>query len=408
MRIAIANWSSRLVGGVEHYISAILETLLDRGHELAFWRQTHGPENRNVIPAAVRIPIWDSSELGLDRSLAALRRWQPDIIYCQLIPDPATEAKILEVAPSVFFAHDYHGTCISGGKATHFPVLQPCTRRFGPACLGHFYLRRCGGKNPITMVQDYRLNVQRLRLLTRYNQVITHSIHLAEEYKKHGIPCGRVRFFASGSKLQEGFTAPPWTPRPRWHFLMLGRMLATKGGSLFLNSLPRIANQTSRPIAVTIAGDGPSRARWESKAKRVERQCSNVEIKFPGWLSGIEREDALSDADLLVLPSVWPEPFGMVGLEAGLRGVPAAGFRVGGIPDWLNDGVNGALAPANPPSPEGLADAILRCISTESAYRTLRDAAFGMAKSVNVQLHCDDLVDVFERVLAKSATVSAT
>src|SRR6185437_10644831 len=134
-------------------------------HELAFWRQTHGPENRNVIPAAFRIPIWDASELGLDRSLAALRRWQPDIIYCQLIPDPATEAKILEVAPSVFFAHDYHGTCISGGKATHFPVLQPCTRRFGPACLGHFYLRRCGGKDPITMVQDYRLNVQRLRLL---------------------------------------------------------------------------------------------------------------------------------------------------------------------------------------------------------------------------------------------------
>ncbi|MGH7967709.1 MAG: glycosyltransferase, partial [Limisphaerales bacterium] len=177
MRIAIANWTNRLVGGVEHYISATAETLLDRGHEVAFWRQIHGPEDRDVIPATVRIPIWDSSELGLDRSLAGLRRWQPDVIYCQLILDPATEAKVLEVAPSVFFAHDYHGTCISGGKATHFPVLQPCKRRFGPACLGHFYLRRCGGKNPITMLQDYRLNVQRLRLLTQYNQVITHSVH---------------------------------------------------------------------------------------------------------------------------------------------------------------------------------------------------------------------------------------
>ena len=48
---------------------------------------------------------------------------------------------------------------------------------------------------------------------------------------------------------------------------------------------------------------------------------------------------------LLVVPSVWPEPFGSVGMAAARCGVPAAAFAVGGIPQWLHDGVNGHLAP---------------------------------------------------------------
>ena len=50
-----------------------------------------------------------------------------------------------------------------------------------------------------------------------------------------------------------------------------------------------------------------------------------------------------------MVPSIWPEPFGQVGPEAGLYGVPAAAFAVGGTPSWLTDGVNGRLAPGDPP-----------------------------------------------------------
>jgi glycosyltransferase involved in cell wall biosynthesis len=46
-----------------------------------------------------------------------------------------------------------------------------------------------------------------------------------------------------------------------------------------------------------------------------------------------------------VVPSRWPEPFGMVGIEAMARGRPVVGFSVGGIPDWLEHEVTGLLAP---------------------------------------------------------------
>ena len=55
----------------------------------------------------------------------------------------------------------------------------------------------------------------------------------------------------------------------------------------------------------------------------------------------------MAASDLLVVPSVWPEPFGSVGPAAAQHGIPAAAFAVGGIPQWLHEGVNGHLADGN-------------------------------------------------------------
>ena len=70
----------------------------------------------------------------------------------------------------------------------------------------------------------------------------------------------------------------------------------------------------------------------------------------------------MRESRLLVVPSVWPEPFGSVGMAAARYGVPAAAFAVGGIPQWLHDGVNGHLASATPPTSASLADAVIRCL----------------------------------------------
>jgi phosphatidylinositol alpha-1,6-mannosyltransferase len=112
-----------------------------------------------------------------------------------------------------------------------------------------------------------------------------------------------------------------------------------------------------------------------------------VTVEFTGWVSR-EKVGALMNAcDLLVVPSLCPETFGSVGPIAGQHGVPAAAFASGGVPQWLADGVTGHLAPARPPTSEGLARAIIQCLDNPVHYAALSKGAREMASRFTMERH---------------------
>jgi glycosyltransferase involved in cell wall biosynthesis len=115
----------------------------------------------------------------------------------------------------------------------------------------------------------------------------------------------------------------------------------------------------------------------------------------------------LAATDVVVMPSLWPEPFGLVGLEANRRGVPVVAFATGGIPEWLQDGVNGCLAPGDPPTAEGLADALIRCIRSLESSDALTRGALAAARSKREDAHLDALVDILGQAARRSGCVSA-
>jgi len=94
-----------------------------------------------------------------------------------------------------------------------------------------------------------------------------------------------------------------------------------------------------------------------------------------------------------------PEPFGLAGPEAGLHGAPIAAFDVGGISEWLIDGVNGHLAPGDPPTAAGLAEAITACLLDPAKYALMRRAAASLAQRLNLRNHLTALLEVLESVL---------
>src|SRR5207247_2774525 len=111
-----------------------------------------------------------------------------------------------------------------------------------------------------------------------------------------------------------------------------------------------------------MAGEGPQRRDWEGLARRLKLSCT-----FTGWLDGDEKTQLLAKATILALPSIWPEPFGLVGLEAAALGVPAVATRSGGVGDWLQDGVNGVLVPA-PATPRSFGDALAEVLGDRARW----------------------------------------
>ncbi len=398
MRILVANWSSRHVGGMETYLGRIMPLLAASGCEIAFGCEVDEPSNRPRLPLPPRAITFRLAGVP-DDGLRAVREWRPDVVYVHGLLDPAVEARLLLIAPAVFFAHSYHGTCVSGDKTHKFPIVQPCDRLFGPACLALFFPRRCGGLSPVTMARDYVRQRKRLSLLRRYAAVVTSSEHMRHELARHGAAAGCVvncAFPVSGADRLPGMPAArqPHLDGAAWHLVFAGRMDRLKGGAHLIDALPRVQHAVQRPVRLSLAGDGPARSAWERRAQDVMRQASGVTIEFAGWLQDAPLTSLVDTCDLLVMPSLWPEPYGLIGPEANRRGVPVVAYATGGIPEWLVEGVNGCLAPADPPTVDGLADAIVRCTALLSSGNTLRDGALEAGSSKPDEAHLSALLKV--------------
>jgi len=407
MRIAVINWTNRKAGGVENYLESVIGELSRLGHCVAFWHETAEPSLREPIALPDAAPSWSVAELGALRALSALREWQPDLIYAHGLTDPSLEAETIRLAPSVFLAHAYYGACISGAKTFKSPVVKPCARPFGWQCLLHYYPHRCGGLSPLSMWSNFRLQAKRLKLLRSYDAVVTLSEHMRLEYLKYGIAAEHA--FDISADMPQALPPPHLNEdealeskaRDFGRLLFVGRMDFLKGGHVFLEALPRVYAALNYPLRVTFAGDGPERAKWEAQAARVEEQLPHVKIGFTGWVGKERLDELLGDCDLLVLPSLWPEPFGLIGPEAGLRGVPVAAFAAGGILDWLSDGVNGHLAPGDPPTAEGLAQSIIKCLHDPEVYLRLSRGAKELAQRFKTENHLLVLSEVFSRVVER-------
>ena len=248
------------------------------------------------------------------------------------------------------------------------------------------------------MVRQYRQQRQRLDLLSRYRAIVTHSTHMQNEYVNHGLNAERVfnvRYAPDPRSPGDGvFDRNVQADRP-WRLLFVGRMDQLKGGRELLQALPIVASRLNRNIHLTFAGDGELRSSWERIAAQLHRNEPRLQIHFTGWVGRAVVDSLCAQSDLMVLPSLWPEPLALVGLEAARYHLPVAAFAVGGISDWLISGENGFLAPGNPPTVEGLADAIVACLENPAMLTRLREGAGRLSADFAFDRHVELLLRAF-------------
>ncbi len=155
--------------------------------------------------------------------------------------------------------------------------------------------------------------------------------------------------------------------------LFVGRLAAVKGLPMLLDAAAALA--PAHPgLRLTIVGDGPDRAWLEARAAALG---IGAQVVFTGYRSQAEVADALTEADVFVLPS-FAEGVPVVLMEAMAARVPVVATRVAGVAELVEDGVSGHLVP--PGDAEALAGALGR-IMGDAALRRAMGAA-GRARVV--------------------------
>lgn len=161
--------------------------------------------------------------------------------------------------------------------------------------------------------------------------------------------------FETGSSLRREWGVPP----DAVVVAFLGQIRDIKGVQDFI----RMAHRISDPDACfLIAGECRNPEKFPgsySEANLNEMVAGDARIRYVGYLDQVE--NVYHTADIVVVPSRWQEPLGLTNLEAGACSKPVVATRVGGIPEVVEDGVNGYLV--EPGDVAGLAERVSQLIA---------------------------------------------
>jgi glycosyltransferase involved in cell wall biosynthesis len=128
----------------------------------------------------------------------------------------------------------------------------------------------------------------------------------------------------------------PLGERKEDYLLFVARMVEEKGPHRAI----RVAQAVGRPLVLA----GPVQPGHERFfAREVEPHIDGQLIRYVGEVGGVRKQRLFADAFAFLMPIRWPEPFGMVMVEALAAGTPVLAFAHGAVPEIIEHGVNGFL-----------------------------------------------------------------
>jgi glycosyltransferase involved in cell wall biosynthesis len=128
----------------------------------------------------------------------------------------------------------------------------------------------------------------------------------------------------------------PFDHRRSEDLVFVGRITPEKG----VVDAIEVARITGRPLRI-VAKVGASPAERAYAETVFEPALARADVEFLGELGGDERDRLLASSFALLMPSAWPEPFGLTAIEALACGTPVIARQVGALPEIIRAGVDG-------------------------------------------------------------------
>ncbi len=377
-------------GGAEISLQLLVEGMKSRGHEVLVVSYHPGEEvvldEVNKIPV-YRVPLknlyWPYADqkpstllrLGWhfqDRDnpkmattlTSILKREKPDIVSCHNLAgwSAAVWKSISGFGiPVVQVLHDLYLMCANSNM---YKDGHPCTSQ----CFSCKVLRL---GHPTKSAQvDAVVGISKSILDTFIEAGYFSNAHSSIIHNTRNIPnLGSPKHRLHGEKLKIGY---------------LGTLSKIKGIEWLIKEFGRLEIDAELYLA------GKGQERYEKELRQMSQDPRIM------WMGQVNSAQFLESIDVLVVPSIWAEPLGMVAIEALAHHVPVIANKSGGLRETVQERVNGLFCHSD--IPESLGDAILEIYKNPALYNKLSAAA---RDSVAEILDAERLLDAYEAVMEK-------
>ncbi|HLO89171.1 MAG TPA: glycosyltransferase family 4 protein [Nostocaceae cyanobacterium] len=303
-------------------------------------------------------------------------------------------ADLREECPAVLTLHNHCIYCPSGTKYLA-ERQRECDRSMHPlGCTWGHLVDGCGSRRPQNIIQNWQNSYNALTSLQKLKiPVIANSNYVREQIISSGISPSRVITLLCGVK-QPQYLAAPLTKEihQQQRILFVGRIVPYKGLEWLIKALAK----TDKRIHLDIAGEGWGKPSMEHLAKQMGLENR---ITWHGWCEGEKLEALYQQSLAVVFPSLWPEPAGLVTLEAYARYRPVIASAVGGIPEYLQNGQTGILI--QPHHIQQLADAINELATNYPKSKLMGEAGHALFQTqFTVDIHIQRLEKIYHQTIS--------
>jgi glycosyltransferase involved in cell wall biosynthesis len=392
MKILQVNDIGYEAGGAEKSVLLIRDELRRRGHEVHVLATDKNSNGKDVfadilVPAICGVSVirlfkhfWNHTAYRRIRS--AIRDFEPDIIHFH---------NVSEFSPSIIQGIDKVPSIMTVHGPEEFtlellPWLMPASDY----------------KNNSYKWTDIRLRgrlryvyyryLQRpayLRVLKRLKFVIAPSAYMKQAIRPD-FPNSQIIQIYNGIDLPEKAPLPQPSPTT---ILYVGRLEAVKGVDVLLNAFSRVLSD-SKETRLRIVGDGSQRETLQALARKLGLSDS---VEFAGWVKPHDIAKEYAAAQMLVVPSIWPENLPTVITEALAVGRPIIGSNRGGIPELIDDGSSGFIVESG--DEKALAEAIHAVLVNPRILQMMAKASHAKSRMFDDKIFVEKLLKTYQGVL---------
>ena len=404
------------VGGTEIYTQSLAAALQTRGHDTLVFTRGSGAtrELRDLVWDGVRVLRAEVPESGpqavlratlshpfLEESFRrALEIAPPDLVHVHhLMGLPASLPSIARRAglPVVMTLHDYWILCPNAQLLTNYdqsvcsgPRLWLNCARCAAARLDQPLLQL--GAPLVAAVIGWRAHLLR-QAIRSTDRFIAPTAFVRDLFVRAGlIDAGRVAHIPHGIDTIGVLPRPPASSGGPLRVAYLGGISWQKGVHVLVDAVTGL-----QPSMVTLKVYGDLTVFPDYGRHLAHLAAGHPHVEFAGRLSRSEVWQALSRADLLVVPSLWYETAALVIQEAFAARVPVIASRLGALAERVRDQVDGLLVP--PGGPDALRATLLSLANDRRSLERLRAQ---IRPVMTVHEHVDQVLSLYRHLVKAS------